>query len=1290
MPTAAQIQTLLRSFDARVLARGRDYAERGLVTEVREDDDGVHALVEGTETYSVHIGDLRRGGAFVDCTCVAFEREGACKHCAAVVIVVGEGRGAKVEKKRIDPLPEILRVIHSANGFFGRLSVYAGERLENDSDDRYATLSNWWWGSFQRSTKTNTELRERVLALAPEIASVLDALTAWKPPKPPGPGTAYAAFCGKLAEVYEAARRKPRIRAALPGPLDDRHPGFTFRFDSKQRTLYATENASPLIATPLRLGVKVPSDPAGDVRLESPSFTHEADAWELFALRAVLVALISKTDPAIEDLWAELGRPVWDFVLEKLSARDSARGAPAGREWMFCLTPSYRGIEHKVGAFARPTRPDGRAVKWKKQPFDALIADPSASNLEHDIARVALASTPMQGRQDPVLMLGTANGHELARLLAAHPRCRVTRSQRADPEHAAPLEIVAGVLSMVLKPGKDGALAPRFHVGDVEIPFEPSELHGRDGSVFRGASDDDDSDDGRSLRLVSVEIPSPLRPWLDMATRMGDALVFPTEAIPKLTMATQSLAARGMVHLPREAMGVELVYQPAAAMRVEWLPMTEEGVGAKVEMFVSVHPEAPFIHAGDGARLFTFDLDGRRVFVERELERELKLVTDMMPRIEAPIAWFMTTGTTSGVEETVLLADYLDRNPLGLAIEVKVGRRPTVEPWSADGAQLTVSRRGSWLMLDGELDVAKVKLTIGDVLEAVRHARRYVKAADGVFLELSKDTIARLQPLALATDLAPALSRAEAAAQEEDALLGNGGRVNEAFGSLLAEARTLFGDVRTPGLDLDDYARRFAKRERKIKLPPLDHGTLRPYQRDGVEWMLRLASWAPGCVLADDMGLGKTVQTSALLKARAKRGPALVIAPASVSSNWVAELARFMPSLAVRWYNTERGVSLGDLGEDDVLVVSYGLLQREGLAFKAVHWATVVVDEAQYVKNSGAQRSDVVRSLERDFTVALTGTPLENHLGELFSIVDIAFPGLLGNEGTFRERFRKPIESRAGTRDSERLAMLGRLLQPFLLRRTRAAVLEELPPREDITEYVDLSVDETRKYLALRKACEHQLAERKARDVQTPSQLRIEILAALTRLRQLACDASLVDPTFEGASTKTARAVELAEQLASEGNHALVFSQFTTYLDKVRTALVAAGLRVGFLTGDIPTAKRRPIIDAFQSGEYDVFCVSLLAGGTGLNLTKASYVIHLDPWWNPAAEEQATSRAHRMGQTDPVTVYRLVARGTIEEAVLEMQASKRELASAVLEGKGDAKVISAEDLLDLLRFGNKK
>jgi superfamily II DNA or RNA helicase len=778
----------------------------------------------------------------------------------------------------------------------------------------------------------------------------------------------------------------------------------------------------------------------------------------------------------------------------------------------------------------------------------------------------------------------------------------------------------------------------------------------------------------RGATLVSAYVPAALRKWIDAATAMGASLAFPPEAIPKLAAVAQPLLAAGVAEMPKEALGSELPYEPRAALRVEW---RTDGA-AVVDALVSVHPRAPLVAPGEGPSLFTFeDIEGSasearvtgalRVFVERAPKGERAIVAAALEEIDAPLTWQEGVGRTETFEDAIAVAAWLEQNPLGLRIEVKIGRPPVVTPLTSAARLFRVDREGAWLVLDGALDVAGTRLTLGAILEAARLAHRYVKVTEGTFLELSAEAKEKLHALAIAADLAGAPA-------------GDGARVHEAFAGAVADAAPLLGSPRAA--DFREIAARLERRKARVRVPPLERGELRPYQKEGAAWMLRLATWAPGCVLADDMGLGKTVQTASVLKARRTIGPALVVAPASVTSNWLAELARFMPSLAVRWYNEEKALDPEALGGGDVLVVSYGILQRRAEILARRRWATVVLDEAQYVKNVAAQRTDAVRGLARDFTIALTGTPLENHLGELFSIVDLAFPGLLGDEGAFRDRFRRPIE---GGKDAARLAVLGRLIAPFLLRRTRAAVLDELPPREEITEYVDLSPEETKRYLALRRACENQFAGREKG--LPPAHLRIELLAALTRLRQLACDVRLVDPTFEGSSTKIARAVERAKELAAEGNRALVFSQFTQFLEKVRSALADAGLRVGFLSGDTPTTKRRPLIDAFQRGELDVFCVSLLAGGTGLNLTRASYVLHLDPWWNPAAEEQATSRAHRMGQSSPVTVYRLVSRGTIEEAVLGMQADKRELASAVLDGKGNPRAFGADELLHLLRFG---
>ena len=1147
-------------------------------------------------------------------------------------------------------LPALLCGVYSASVFLSRLSIHTGARV-GDGIDRWSPLRDWWARTNGATTPAIVTLRRHLLVHVDEMARDVETLRTWTPPEPPASSNVLAEVYAKLAERYLAVRHATQISRGAPGPLEGRrHPGFDFFYDAQRCVFEARERRTMLLLEPFRLAFSLPLSSRGEPRLADGALEaqEEADAWDVFALRAVLIALHARTEDAVIALERELARPVWEHVLEQLGAPDLAESP--SREWSFALAATYRAGEFRLVPHSRRALASGKTSKWRKETFEALYLDESLP-LGREIARIAMCS--LERVSEARVTLGTPQGHELLRLLGRHPNVRLRQTAKADPDGDPLAEIIAGDLTMRMVPGSDGALAPRFMVDGLLL--DVSMLNGVESTGLRGAV--------RGTTVASVFVPPTLRPWLAVAQNVGAAMTFPAESMPRLLTATESLVSAGVVELPRDALGVELPYEPAPALRVEWQPTGS----AIVDIFITVHPRAPLVTAGRGPVLFTFAEDNQRFFVERDLAREVLLAEESRKQIAAPVLWDHVHGHTDGLPDTLALAEYLDRNPLGLAIEVKIGKAPTVTAWEDAARTLDVKKNGSWLVIGGALDVAGVKLTLGDVLDAARLAQRYVKAADGVFLELSKEAIEKLRPVAIATELG-------GAKHGEDA------RIHDAFGSILADARALFDDVR--GADLEAYVARFEARDKRVKVPALEHGKLRPYQREGVAWMLRLATWAPGCILADDMGLGKTVQTAAVLKARAPLGPQLIIAPASVSSNWMSELARFMPSLKARWYNDERALSLAALGPGDVLVVTYGLLQRRSAEFEHQRFATVVVDEAQYVKNVSAQRTDAVRAIERDFTITLTGTPLENHLGELFSIVDLAFPGLLGSGAAFRERFRKPIE--AAQRDDVRLAVLGRLLAPFLLRRTRAKVLEELPPREEITEYIELDPGEQKRYLALRRACEQQFATRKSGE--TAAQLKIALFAALTRLRQLACDVRLVDPTYEGPSSKITRVVELCVELAQEGNRALVFSQFTQFLGKVRPELEAAGLRVAYLAGETPTAKRRAIVEAFQRGEYDVFCVSLLAGGTGLNLTSASYVIHTDPWWNPAAEEQATSRAHRMGQTEPVTVYRLVARGTIEEAVLAMHASKKELAAAVLEGKASAKAITSTDLLELLRF----
>lgn len=1251
---AAAAAALLARYDPRLLERGRAYAREGRVMEHERTDELVRATVQGSEDYDVTL-TTKEGKLVAECDCASFERERRCKHIVALAVTLQQGPPAAAD----EPVPEAIRLLYSAEALFERIALYTGEPARQDGVGRYTPLAPWW-----RSTQARA-YQELALANLPAIEETLGKLRAWKPRRGYAVGTDLGRIHYQLCEVYEEARDSARVRRAVPGPLDERHPGFVAEYDSATRQLRVVEKKSPLLGKPLALELALPLDPREPVRTVGGGLVYpsERDAWDLFALRALLLMLEAGEDPGIRKLREELTQPFWAQMLDRL-----VPPAKVEKEWGFTLTAPFEStlaIEPMSRSVAK-----AKPGAWKKTTFEAIFKE-GAPAFEQSIARTVLAC--QKEARSFSIILGTAAGHEILEKIANHPRIwfvdKAARRGRAATEPQVVTDIIVGELTVRLEREKRGVLAPRFFVGEreVRIPAIDRGVDGvrtpfYDGVLLRERGE---------ITVLSVEVPPALMPWVDASARLGDAFRFPTDAIPKLVETTSPLVAAGFIELPREALGDEVASTPKPALRVEWITDTDEPV-AKVEVLLSLHPDAP-LTGRNGPKLFTFERDGRRVFLERNKEAEGDLFEAFLDRGIAGIDLAFATPTswvTRDLEGTLALAAWLAENPEDLRIEVKLGRPPSIRSLKSglEDATLTIKKSERWLVFDGALQLGDTKLTLGAVLEAIRQAKRFVRAEGGVFLELGSELQAKLKPIAVATELVPKSEQ-----PEEDDL-----RVREAFGATLADVAKLFGHVETK-VDLEEYVRRFDGRAERPKSPKLEHGELRPYQEDGVAWMLALATWSPGCILADDMGLGKTVQTAAILKARAALGPALIVAPASVSSNWVRELARFFPSLNVAWFNAERR-DLAALGPNDILVVSYNLLQRRKDDFGPIPWATVVLDEAQYVKNADADRTKAVRKLKRDFTIALTGTPVENDLGELHAIVDLAFPGLLSDERAFRETFRRPIETRG---DKERLAILGRLLGPFLLRRTRAAVLDELPAREEITELLDLSEEERKRYLALRKVVEDDIAQKKQQRAGVDG-MRIELLAALTRLRQLACEARLLDPEYRGTSTKTDRVVELATQLAAEGNHALVFSQFTSFLTLVRDALVKAGLRVAYLSGETPLPVRQELIDAFQRGDYDIFCVSLLAGGTGLNLTRASYVVHLDPWWNPAAEEQATARAHRMGQKNPVTVYRLVARGTIEEAVLKLHARKRELAAAVLEGRGEATAVSSEELLELL------
>ena len=442
--------------------------------------------------------------------------------------------------------------------------------------------------------------------------------------------------------------------------------------------------------------------------------------------------------------------------------------------------------------------------------------------------------------------------------------------------------------------------------------------------------------------------------------------------------------------------------------------------------------------------------------------------------------------------------------------------------------------------------------------------------------------------------------------------------------------------------------------------------TLRSYQRTGVDWLSFLQSAGLGAVLADDMGLGKTLQTLCVL-----RGRTLIVAPKSVVHNWQAEANRFRPGLRTALYQgPKREIEPGA----DLTITSYAILRLDAERLAKESWDTVVLDEAQAIKNPDSQVSRAAFLLQGKFLVALTGTPLENRLEELWSILYFSHRGLLPGRSQFRDRYASPIEQ--GNR--ERLVALRQKIKPFILRRMKRDVLPELPPRTDMILQVELDPAEREVYSAVRAAT---LREVVAKLKEGGSVL--PALEALLRLRQAACHPALVPGQTAPSSSKIEALLENLEEVAAEGHKALVFSQWTSFLDLVEPHLVAANLRFDRLDGS--TKDRPAVVASFQSESGPpVLLTSLKAGGTGLNLTAADHVFLLDPWWNPAVEDQAADRAHRIGQDRPVMVYRLIAKDTVEEGILKLQGKKRGLAEAALEGAAAAAAITREDLLALL------
>lgn len=590
--------------------------------------------------------------------------------------------------------------------------------------------------------------------------------------------------------------------------------------------------------------------------------------------------------------------------------------------------------------------------------------------------------------------------------------------------------------------------------------------------------------------------------------------------------------------------------------------------------------------------------------------------------------------------------------------------------------KIGVSSGQDWFDLNAEFDFDGVSVALPALLQAVRNGDHFVKLGDGSQGLLPEEWIQRYARIVgLGEVVDDNIRFRPSQAMILDALLDaqHGATRDRDFASFCRKLKNFSGI--------------------KPKAAPRTfRGNLRDYQKDGLGWLKFLREFRLGGCLADDMGLGKTVQVLAMLESRRTRRlkadevkkPSLVVVPKSLIFNWIAEAERFAPNLTiVNYTGTGRREVVEDIPNADAMITTYGTLRKDIAQLSEQEFDYAVLDESQAIKNSDSLSSRACRLIKADHRLAMTGTPVENHLGELWSLFEFLNPGMLGSSNAFKALTRVQHTDEPDDNGQRHLQTVAQAMRPFMLRRTKEQVLTELPGKTEQTLYCDMPPKQKKLYNELRNYYRIQLDSKIKTDGLKKS--KIQVLEALLRLRQAACHPGLIDKKrAKETSGKLDVAIEQLVQLASEGHKALVFSQFTSLLSIVKTRLDKEKIAYEYLDGK--TNKRQERVDAFQINEdCPLFLISLKAGGHGLNLTAADYVFILDPWWNPAVEAQAVDRAHRMGQEKHVFAYRLICRDTVEERILEMQKEKRQLADAIVSADGSLiKSLTAEDLQLLL------
>ena len=810
------------------------------------------------------------------------------------------------------------------------------------------------------------------------------------------------------------------------------------------------------------------------------------------------------------------------------------------------------------------------------------------------------------------------------------------------------VEIVKGEPELIVKKGKAGRLILKFlpHFDEKSDVVTVKET---------------------PTRVKVIEINSEHRRIADILGKKN-RLEVPETAQEQVLAAINTVSTMVTVHSDIGG-GLENVEE----VPVETTPhihLLPAGEGLKIAILSRPFADGgSYYRPGKGGATVIAEIDGKRLQTTRNLKQEKQLKKEIIAICPTLTSYEPQDGEWFIEEVEDCLELLLELQELGdrVILEWPEGEKFRVSH-NADFSnfELQIKRQRDWFAVDGNLNLDEnLVLDMQHLLQLLEGSpSRFVRLGDGQFLALTIEFRQRLDELQAFTQR-------------------NGKGMGFHPTSILAMEDLVDGVGK---LKADKHWKTHIQHLQEMKnlqpeLPSTLQAQLRDYQLEGFNWLSRLAYWGVGACLADQMGLGKTLQALAVILQRAPQGATLIIAPTSVCMNWMSEAEKFAPTLnLIQFGSGNRQKLLDELQPFDMLVCSYGLLQQEEVAqmLSEVEWQTIVLDEAQAIKNIATKRSQAAMNLRSPFKLITTGTPVENHLGELWNLFRFINPGLLGSRESFNQRFAVPIEK---FQDKQARQRLKKLIQPFLLRRTKTQVLSELPSRTEIKLHVELSQEEMAMYEAFRQQAITKLADSDA----TAGHKHLQVLAEIMKLRRACCHSKLVMPDAPLPSSKLQLFGEVLAELLENRHKALVFSQFVDHLEIIRNYLDEQSINYQYLDGSTSTKERKKRVDAFQAGEGDVFLISLKAGGTGLNLTAADYVIHMDPWWNPAVEDQASDRAHRIGQQRPVTIYRLVTKDTIEDKIVDLHRHKRDLADSLLEGADMSGKISTDELLQLIQ-----